>query len=559
MSDRPQLDLFLRLAVALAFVAVCGAAAAQNQTQPDAGSLLQQIERERELLLPKRVEPRKEPLPQDLKEIPGLTVIAKSFRFNGNTIFSSEELAPLLTEFLNRPIGFSDLVRAADTVAEHYRKAGWVVRVYLPKQDITQGIITIQVVEAVFGGTVFEGDPPTRLSKEQIQRLVEHQQPVGGLLHNDKIDRALLLTDDLPGVIISGSLIAGNADGQSALAIRTTDEPLAQLNLSVDNTASRSTGSERATASAVLASPFGYGDSVSASISHTEGSDYARLAYSAPLGRDGIRIGVNSSYLNYEVITQEFKSLALKGNSQTFGLEVSYPVLRSRLTNLYLQGTLDRKMFENERQGSTISDYETDVAGITFYGNFFDSVGGGGSNSFSFGANRGNPSVSLGDRVKKDSFTKYKYSLSRQQIITETLSVSLALNGQHSKRGLDSSETFSLGGASGVRAYPSGEASGSIAEMVNLDLRWSVMHGFSAGVFYDWGRAKNRDDDTLKDRIILKGGGLSLSWAVPNTGLNLKAVWARRQGENPNPTDTGNDQDGSLKKNRYWLSASYAF
>ena len=142
-----------RVALALGLLGLSGAVLAQ--TQPDAGSLLQQIERERELMLPKRVEPRKEPLPQDLKEIPGLTVTAKAFRFNGNTLFSSEELAPLLVEFLNRPIGFSDLMRAADTIAEHYRKAGWVVRVYLPKQDITQGVITIQIVEAVFVGAVF--------------------------------------------------------------------------------------------------------------------------------------------------------------------------------------------------------------------------------------------------------------------------------------------------------------------------------------------------------------------------------------------------------------------
>ncbi|WVN40954.1 ShlB/FhaC/HecB family hemolysin secretion/activation protein [beta proteobacterium MWH-UniP1] len=546
-----------RVALALGFLGLGGAVLAQ--TQPDAGSLLQQIERERELILPKRVEPRKEPLPQDLKEIPGLTVTAKSFLFNGNTIFSSEELAPLLVEFLNRPIGFSDLMRAADTIAEHYRKAGWVVRVYLPKQDITQGVITIQIVEAVFGGAVFEGDPPKRLSKARIQSLIEAQQPIGSLLHNDKIDRGLLLADDLPGVMVSGSLVAGTADGQTDLAIRTVDEPFAQVDLSADNTASRATGAERATANAVFASPFGYGDSISAIALHTEGSDYVRLAYSAPLGRDGIRVGVNGSYLKYKVITDESKAAGLKGDSQTAGFEISYPVLRSRLTNLYLQGTLDRKMFENEQSGAISSDYETDVAGLTFYGNLFDSLGGGGSNSFSLGVNRGNPSVSVGAEVKKDDFTKYKYSLSRQQVITEALSVSLALNGQHSNKGLDSSEKFSLGGSSGVRAYPSGEASGTIAQMVNLDVRWKVVPSVTASVFYDWGKVKNRDDPTLKDRVTLKGGGLGLAWAVPNTGLNLKAVWARRDGDNPNPTPAGNDQDGSLKKNRYWLTASYAF
>ncbi len=36
-------------------------------------------------------------------------------------------------------------------------------------------------------------------------------------------------------------------------------------------------------------------------------------------------------------------------------------------------------------------------------------------------------------------------------------------------------------------------------------------------------------------------------------------TFARRDGDNPNPTAAGNDQDGSLKKNRFWLTASISF
>ena len=56
----------------------------------------------------------------------------------------------------------------------------------------------------------------------------------------------------------------------------------------------------------------------------------------------------------------------------------------------------------------------------------------------------------------------------------------------------------------------------------------------------------------------LKGAGLALAWQG-NSGLNLRATWARRIGDNPNPTATGNDQDGSLVSNRFWLTASLPF
>ncbi len=56
----------------------------------------------------------------------------------------------------------------------------------------------------------------------------------------------------------------------------------------------------------------------------------------------------------------------------------------------------------------------------------------------------------------------------------------------------------------------------------------------------------------------LKGYGLSLGWQT-SFGVNLKATWAHRIGDNPNPTNTGTDQHGSLNKNRLWLSASLHF
>jgi hypothetical protein len=52
--------------------------------------------------------------------------------------------------------------------------------------------------------------------------------------------------------------------------------------------------------------------------------------------------------------------------------------------------------------------------------------------------------------------------------------------------------------------------------------------------------------------------GICVAW-VASFGRNLKATLARRIGSNPEPTSTGDDQDGSLIKNRFWLQASMPF
>ena len=137
------------------------------------------------------------------------------------------------------------------------------------------------------------------------------------------------------------------------------------------------------------------------------------------------------------------------------------------------------------------------------------------------------------------------------------------MTGQAASKNLDSAEKFYLGGASGVRAYPTSEAGGAAGQMLNLELLTRLPSQFSLIGFYDWGQVTTNINNSFAgaaapNRHALKGAGLSLAWAGPQ-GIYLKATWARRLGGNPNPTATGRDQDGSLTHNRFWLMASLAF
>jgi hemolysin activation/secretion protein len=87
-------------------------------------------------------------------------------------------------------------------------------------------------------------------------------------------------------------------------------------------------------------------------------------------------------------------------------------------------------------------------------------------------------------------FTKLRYALSRQQALTPDLSLYALLSGQLASKNLDSAEKFYLGGANGVRAYPSNEGGGSEGTMLNLELRWRAMNNLVVTGFYDWGSVK---------------------------------------------------------------------
>ena len=505
-----------------------------------------------------------------MQPLSGLSVVVKKFNFVGNTRLSAEQLRGVLSSYVNRPVDFAQLQAAVATLGQAYREAGWIARAYLPAQEIKDGLVTIAIVEAVFGGAVIDVDKATRVKASQILSMIDHQQAAGGLLNNDSLDRALLLANDLSGITVEGSLREGKNPAETALALQLGDKPGFSGTVNLDNQGSRSTGAQRLSADLQLASPLGFGDQIASSAVHTSGSDYLSLAYSAPLGLDGWRMGINTSHLDYQLVGAEFEGLNAKGSSDSSGLEATYPLLRSKLKNLYLNLKYDWKKFDNQSGGDTTTHYGLDALTIALNGNYFDSWQGGGASAASLSYVNGTVNLDGSPNQEGDAstaqtqggFSKLRWNLSRQQTISEELSLFGQWMAQIAGKNLDSSEKLYLGGASGVRAYPSGEGGGSEGHLLNLELRWRLAHGFTLTGFYDYGqvvvnRYNNYANSVVANAFSLKGRGLALIWN--SMAGEIKAVWSQRDGSNPNPSATGSDQDGTQVRDRLWVSANMPF
>lgn len=544
--------------------------AVSAQTVPDAGSMRQQIEQPRALPLPHAApQPRVAPVPEVLPQ-EGALVRVKAWRFAGNTLLSAEQLAPAVAQWLGRELDFPGLQRAADAVATAYREAGWIVQVYLPEQDASEGTITLQVLEARFGGVRLEGEAPRRVMASEIEAYFQRQQKTGLALNAHALDRALLLADDLPGVSVAGTLVPGPADGETALALQTTEEPWIYGDITLDNTGARSTGAQRAMANLNINSPGGRGELLSLTALHTQGSDYGRVALTVPDGHDGLRLGVSATAMSYKVIDgpSDVQNLGIQGRSGSLGLDWSYPLVRAHAGSLYFSGGLENKRFYSENKNKTAdpksySDYETDSLRMGLSGSRFDDMGGGGVNSGSvqwlWGHLSNVQAHSLMD-ILEHRFGKLNYSFSRQQTLTAEHSLLLSLQGQHATQLLDSSERFYIGGAGTVRAYPVSELGGERGQVLTGEWRWRLSTAWVLSAFVDHGRVvalPSTSTDT-QTRLSLRGHGLSAAWQGP-MGVSARVTWSRRDGDNPKPTQAGTDGDGTLHKNRFWFTASLPF
>jgi len=538
---------------------------ATARTIPNAGVLQQQNEKRIKQQLPKK---RMSIIPESapLKQLPkGETMIVKSFGFSGNTLIKTPELQLTLAKYINHPISFAQLQQAVSVITEHYRKAGWMVRAYLPRQDVTDGIVTIQVVEAVFGGVEAKDGEIKRIATQQLINIINKQQKKGEFLNINQLDRALLLMDDLPGINITGSLKKGKGANETDLVLEGIDSPIFTSDISLDNFGSRSTGYEQIQANLYLQSPFKMGDLITMNLTHAEGNDYIRGAYSLPVGSNGLRIGMSGSYLHYDLVHDDFKGLSGRGDSATIGFDAKYPIIRSRAKNLFVTTHLDYKKYENEAQQTTTSAYKIISFSTGLNGNLYDGLLGGGANAAGMSFKAGNVILETIDFAENTgvagNFVKFNYYLSRQQVITDNISFYGALSGQQSSTDLDSSEKMYLGGPFGVRAYPTNEGGGDDGQLINLELRGRLPYNFNVTSFFDWGHVvinHNNSRNAAPNSNTLKGAGLAFGWQS-SFGLNLNGTWAHRIGRNKNPTATGNDQDGSYRLNQYWLQASMQF
>jgi hemolysin activation/secretion protein len=500
-------------------------------------------------------------------------ITLKSIQFQGVTILGDMELKGIVEPYIGIPMSYEQMLEIGMTVEAYYRQNNYLARVILPPQDLTEGVLLVDVIESVFSKIEIEqelADLPN--TQAHVTALIEAQQRPGDPLNTKSLDRALALANDVPGMSAQGSLRQGRDPGETELLLKLYQGRTRQEELTFDNGGSRSTGVLRTLISVNWFNPSDLGDLINIVAVHTSGSNYARLAYSLPVGTDGWRMGANVSAMSYEVVVGEQGMVGAVGRALTQGLEWVYPLLRADDSSATVTLTADQKKFQNtSAQGLLMSDYEAKVMAAQVSGFYRDLNPGGGTGTYSLQLSHGgiNLDGSLSQQTDATTvhtegvFNKIRLNGSWQQALTTQTTAFVSFTGQLSDKNLDSSEKMQLGGMNGVRAYPTGEGSGSDAQLIQLELRQQLESGINMAAFYDWGQVWLQHDPSypggpMHNRNTYKGFGASIGYTFDD-GLNIKATWARKQGNNPNPTQTGNDQDGTRDSNRYWLQVTLPF
>ncbi|HYD33362.1 MAG TPA: ShlB/FhaC/HecB family hemolysin secretion/activation protein, partial [Methylophilaceae bacterium] len=509
------------MAIILAIALTTPTAIAATST-PSGGEVLRNIER----TTPTTPMTSPEGVEIEIPETPALSTSSETervsitgYRITGNTVFTESTLLGLINKRTG-DLSLSELRAVAETIAAYYRDRGYLLALaYLPEQEIDQGMVTIAVLEGRYDQLLIDNNSrigDNRLNRTLAQAICSAGDCRGALIHRQKLERGLLILNDLPGAHGPARLSPGKAVGTSQLDVNVDADPLVEGALQLDNQGNYYSGANRAIGTLWLNNPWGIGDQVTVQGVASEGHgdmQYGLLAYGMPIGYSGLRANVSGSYLQYE-LGGRYEDLKVHGTVKSADVALSYPFIRSLTGNLLGDVSYGERRFHDDID-SLDTDAErriTNRVELGLNGDLLDNLFGlRALNTLSMLYNLGK--LELDDATAEQidamtarsdgSYNKWMINYSRLQSLFSRSNVYVRLSAQGTDDNLDSYEKFALGGPYSVRAYPTGETLVDEALLFSVEWRQRISTPWGTGLegllFYDRARGRINADPWTND------------------------------------------------------------
>lgn len=383
----------------------------------------------------------------------------------GATVYSDADLAPLYADMIGGEVTLAAVYDLAKRITAKYGAAGYVLsRAIVPPQNFGRrgATIRIQVVE----GYVDEVIWPV----ERLARYRDFFSDYGARIVADRptnirtLERYLLLANDLPGLKFSSTLKPSPRHPNASILIIEVKEKMFDATARVDNRGSTSRGPWEYLTSVTANNLAGKHESLTITYAGTfifEQLQFLQASYRQVLTSEGLTFfanaseGVGKPNIPFNPALQNYNT-----RSQVLESGFSYPVIRSRETNLTLTGlgflTNDYALangdyFSRDRLRGFRLKGDADWADSFLGINQVNATFSQGVNALGANGNLDpNEAHSNGGRV---DFSKIEATISRTQPLPMNFSLFVAGYAQYAFTPLLVSEQCSFGGRFFGRAF----------------------------------------------------------------------------------------------------------
>jgi hemolysin activation/secretion protein len=267
---------FVRFAK-LSLISAVSMLVVQNVHAQDAGALQRELQLQLERQAPpKRIEP---PRVQELQEKnPNeQKVQIRGYEVSGNTLLTNAQIQEAIQQWTNTEITFGDLKNVTVAIQDLYGRNGRIAQANIPPQNIVDGMIQIDILEAKMGEVIIdqaEPDKNLRVDLENAKLYFGKKADGTQFIDTKPLERSLILLNELPGVRADGEFAPGKNTGESNYLVHLSDGAFFTGQAVLSNNGSYSTGVVQGIVNLFFNNISGIGDQATVDVVQSWGSTY---------------------------------------------------------------------------------------------------------------------------------------------------------------------------------------------------------------------------------------------------------------------------------------------
>jgi len=269
------------------------------------------------------------------------TINVKKFEVTGSTVFTREDFAKITVPYTNRPITITELFQLRSEITNLYLHHDYITSgAYIPPQTFKDGVVEIRVVEGRLEDIKVKGTRRLNPNYVRSRLAIDTHKP----LNRDRLLKALQILQLNPLIKhLSAELSAGTSPGQSLLEVIVTEADTFNTQIVLDNGRSPAVGSFRRQIQVSEADLLGWGDSINASYTNTDGSNAFDFNYTLPINPRNGTLALSYGTSDNKIIEKPFNVLDIQSNARYYELTLRQPVVQTPTQELALGMTATRR------------------------------------------------------------------------------------------------------------------------------------------------------------------------------------------------------------------------
>jgi hemolysin activation/secretion protein len=516
-------------------------------------------------------------------------VCAQDEKFNiqrydiqGATLLQPGEIDTLVAPFMGQGRSYADIQKALEALEMAYRRKGYgAVNVHVPEQEVTGGVVRLNVVEAVIGKALLEGN--TKFDDANIRASLPNLKE-GATPNLSDISENVQLANENPAKHVEVTLATSEAPGVIDAKVKVTEESPHRFFTSLDNTGTDETGKHRLGLAYQNANLLGgdevltlaYTGSPDVWLGHPDNvkADVYSIAFHKPFYGIGDSLDFIYGYSNIDVPSVQATGFGIVGKGEIAALRWNHNFPRqgeysSKLTfgydYKYLNTTCDP-----DQSGTTGSctpytvqpvsaTYLGQLEGVDYMANY--NVGLAVNllpSGLRYAGAAGSPAAGENDRYSfitgrpvDDHFSVLRFGGSYSQRVSGWM-LRAAIAGQFADGALPPAEQFGLAGSMAVRGYEERAIATDTGHVVNLEAYTpNLANSFGAPgnlhglAFIDIGYGRNSGAEGIPfNTISLVSAGVGVRFTLRK---DVSFSWDAAKVIDPGPENVGIEEQGDWR------------